>query len=326
MFYLIGLCVFGTVTLTAITLARGLSAPRMRLHERIEMIAADGAALTPRSRRQGLLRMQNYSSLPLVQRLLQGTARAERIADELDRAAIPLRVGEFLAVGVGIGLAFALVSYVLLPHGIVSTGGMIAGFLLGWCLPWWFVKRRLRRRRGQIERQLPDALDIISRSIRTGNGLLVSIDAVVEQMPGALGDEFGRMRQEVAAGLGFEDALRELDRRVASPDLHIVVTAFLIQREVGGNLTEILDNVSATVRGRSTLRRELRSLTSQQRYGAYIVVGMPPGILLLMAALNHSFVAPLFASTLGWTALGVAGVFELVGIVVMRWVMSSLEV
>jgi tight adherence protein B len=325
MVLLIGVCAFLTAALLALAIGQGLSARRTRARERIALLASlDAPAQAERA--QALLRMQNYSGVPFLQRLLQNMASAERLADELDRAAVPLRVGEFLAVSTLLGLALAVAAYRLLPAGPPALAGAAAALLVGLWLPRRALRWRLRRRRAQFEAALPEALDIISRSIRAGNGLLTAIDGLIEQMPGPIGDEFGRMRLEIAAGLGLEAALRELDRRVDSQDLHIVVTAFLIQREVGGNLTEILDNVATTMRGRMTLRREMRALTSQQRYGAYVIAAVPPGIVLLITLTNPQFIAPLYASTLGWVALGVAATLELVGVLTLRWIITSFEV
>jgi tight adherence protein B len=325
MVLLIGLCAFLTAALLALAIGQGLSTRRTRARERIALLASqDAPAGSERTR--ALLRMQNYSGVPLLQRLLQGTASAERLADELDRAAVPLRVGEFLALSTLLGLALATATYRLLPDGLPALTGAAVALLVGLWLPRRVLRWRLHRRRAGFEAALPEALDMISRSIRAGNGLLTAIDGLVEQMPGPIGDEFGRMRLEIAAGLGLVEALRELDRRVDSQDLHIVVTAFLIQREVGGNLTEILDNVAATMRGRMTLRREMHALTSQQRYGAFVIAAVPPGIVLLITLTNPEFIAPLYASTLGWAALAVAATLELIGILALRWIITSFEV
>lgn len=325
MVLLIGLCAFLTAALLALAVGQGLSARRTRARERVALLASFDAP-TRAERAQALLRMQNYSGVPFLQRILQRMASAERLADELDRAAVPLRVGEFLALSVLLALALATATYRLLPDGLPALAGAAAALLVGLWLPRRMLRWRLHRRRARFEAALPEALDIISRSIRAGNGLLTAIDGLVEQMPGPIADEFGRMRLEIAAGLGLEEALRELDRRVDSQDLHIVVTAFLIQREVGGNLTEILDNVAATMRGRMTLRREMRALTSQQRYGAYVIAAVPPGIVLLITLTNPQFIAPLYASTPGWIALGVAATLELIGILTLRWIITSFEV
>jgi tight adherence protein B len=244
----------------------------------------------------------------------------------LDRAGISLRVGEFLAISVVVGVFLAVLAHLLLPAGFVNILGMVLALLVGLLIPHWILSRQMRRRRGQIEAALPDALDILARSMRAGNGLLISIDALVEQVPGPLSAEFGRMRQEIAVGVSTEEAFAELDRRVDSKDLHIIVTAVIVQREVGGNLAEILSNVASTIRERFMLRREVQALTAQERWATYIVAAVPPLILIAFSFIQPELITSLLSHTAGWIVLGVAGVLELTGYLVLRWLVASFEV
>jgi tight adherence protein B len=323
---LIGFCAFLTIALVALAVVRLVTAPRARLRGRIATLArqdqpaADGHDLR-------FLRMQRYSDLPILQRLLQGTRYAEALADDLDRAGIRLSVGEYLSLSLLAAIVGAVGAYLILPSGPVralGAAGMVV--LLGLVIPRMVVRSRLNRRRARFETELPEGLDILARSLRTGNGLLVSIDALVEQLPGATGEEFGRIRQEITAGVGVEDALIELDRRVRSPDLHIVVTAFLVQREVGGNLAEILGNVAATMRERLRLRRELEAQTSEQRFSVWIVAAVPPFILGALTLLNPSLISPMFGHTAGLAVLGIAALLEVGGVLMLRWLVASFEV
>jgi tight adherence protein B len=324
--FLIAFCAFLTVAVAALAVVQLITAPRARLRGRVATLANEELPQAdPGDRR--FLRMQRYSDLPALQRLLQGTHYAETLADELDRAAIPLRVGEFLSISLLAAIAGAAATYLLLPAGPVrALGALGMVLLLGVLVPRQVVQTRLRSRRARFEQALPDSLDILARSLRAGSGLLVSVDALVEQFPGVTGEEFGRMRQEIAAGVGIEDALSELDRRLQSPDLHIVITAFMVQREVGGNLAEILGNVAATMRERVTLRRQLQAHTSEQRFATWIVAGVPPFILGALWLMNPSLMAPMFSQTAGWIVLGIAGLFELCGVLTLRWLVASFEV
>jgi tight adherence protein B len=322
----IGFCAFLTVALAATAMIQSITAPRARLRSRVAAIAEGEAVGAPRGDAR-LLRMQRYSDLPLLQRLLQGTRYAERLADELDRAAIPLRVGEFLSLSLLAAILSAALAYLFLPAGpLRAAAALVAVLLFGLVIPNRVVRMRLGRRSARFEAELPDGLDILARSLRAGNGLLISIDALTEQLPGPTGMEFARMRQEIAAGVGVEDALLELDRRMRSSDLHIVITAFLVQREVGGNLAEILGNVAATMRERASLRQELEAQTSQQRFATWVISGAPPFILIALALMYPGFVTPMFHHTAGWIVLGIAGLLELTGVLVLRWLVSSFEV
>jgi tight adherence protein B len=325
MITLIALSAFLAVALFALALGRGLSARRARLVVRLETIATAGQpAAAYRNRR--LLRRQNYSSVPILRRLLERSPRAERLADELDRAGVPLRVGEFLLLSAAVGGLLALSLRLLLPEERLGLLVTVPAFLVGALLPRLVVRMLRRRRRARFERQLPDALDIISRALRAGGGILASIDTVVDQMDGPVAEEFGRTRDEIASGLSMEEAFRELDRRVGSMDLHIVVTAMLIQREVGGNLAEILDNVSATIRERIELRNEMKVLSSQQRLAAYIISLVPLVILVFYVISSPEIIQPMFESRAGWIMLAIAGALELAAFISMYQLTSSFEV
>ena len=326
MILLIALCAFLSVSLFAIGVARSISAPRARLRERIEQIARGEMNAADDFRGRRLLRMQNYSSLPVLRDMLQHSMRAERIADELDRAAIPLRVGEYLLIRVGAGLIFTLWARILMPAGGVRIAAMLMFFLVGMIAPRLVLKSRLKRRRAAVEASLPDALDMIARSLRAGSGLLTAIEIVVEQIGGALSDEFGRLRREIAAGLGTEEAFRELGRRVGSKDLDIVITAILIQREVGGNLAEILGNVAGTMRERTVIRNEMNSMTSRQRLSAYLIAAVPVAVLIGMTIMLPDATRPLFERQGGRMLLAVAGGLELLGFLTIRHLSSSFEV
>jgi tight adherence protein B len=312
--------------LLALALGRQLSTPRARLQARVDAIARGEYSPLQDFQSRRLLRMQNYSALPLLRGLLQRSPRAERIADDLERAAIPLRVGEYLMLRIAVGLIFAVLGRFIVTDPSLRFPVLILGFLLGMLVPRWVVSARIRRRRSSVEAALPDALDMIARALRTGSGLLQAVESVVEQMDGAIADEFGRTRQEIAAGLGTEDAFKGLDERVKSKDLHIVVTAIQIQREVGGNLAEILSNVAATMRERIRARDDMNALASRQRLTAYCIAAVPGAILLVMQIFAPEVVQPLFVTSGGRVILSIAGALVLAGFLIMRQIVASFEV
>ena len=316
-------CAFLTAALLTIVLWRSASAHRLQLEDRLEAISTGSSPRVADLRGRHLLRMQNYSSLPWLQRLLQGAPRAERIADDLERAGIRLRVGEYIVISVGAGVAAAFVGALLVPAGPARLVLMLLSFLAVLYLSVWWVRRCIRHRRAQIEAALPAALDTIARSLRIGSGLLAAIDAMIEQLEGPIATEFSRLQQEIGTGLSVEEAFRGLDRRVRSKDLHIVVTAILIQREVGGNLTEILANVVGTMRSRVRIRGELKALVSRQVFGSYVLAAIPPGVLLLLVLISRSFVQPLFTQSAGLVVLGIAALFEIAGFLINKWLASS---
>lgn len=322
MLALIALCAFLMVTLVAVALWQRLAARQAQLGGRIETIAQGAPPVFDRTGRP-LLRMQSYSTLPYLQRFLQRTPRAERIADDLDRAGLRLTVGQYVVLSLAFGMFLALAVMLALPFEASRIPVAVLVFLGGVYIPRWFVKRSIRRRRAKIEAALPDALAMLSRSLRSGSGLFSAIETMTEQIGGPISVEFMRLQQEIATGLAVEEAFRELDRRVASKDLHIVATAILIQREVGGNLTEILDNVAGMMRERVKLRGEMKTLISRNVFSTYAMAAMPPLVVLLLTLVDRSFMQPLFDNKLGWLLLGVAATLELIGFLIVKRMASS---
>jgi tight adherence protein B len=321
---LIGVFAFVAVALLAAAVGRRLSARRRRLHERMARIA--GSERTTTTGSLPVLRNQNYSRLPVLQRLLQRSPRAERIADDLDRAGLSLRVGEYLSLCALVGLIAAVIARLLVRDGIAGVVVMVLAFAVGVCIIPLSVRRRIKRRRRQFENELPDALDIIGRALRTGTGLLAAIDAVCDQMQGVIAAEFGRLRQEIAVGLSIETAFRGLDERMQSKDVHIVVTAILIQREVGGNLAEIMDNVAGAMRERVSLRNEMQSLIGRQYLTAYIVAAVPVVMLVALGFIQSDIVLPALRETLGRVMLLISGALIALGFLTIRLLVGSFEV
>jgi tight adherence protein B len=318
MLALIGFCAFLTVTLSVIALARTVSAPAVALQGRIESIAG-GTTAAGRDLSGGhLLRMQNYSTLPFLQHLLQGTARAERIGEQLQRAGLELRVGQYVVLSLVLGLLPAFVVVLLAPGGLRRIPLALIVFFLGLYAPRWYVKLRIRRRRDRFEAALPDALDMIARSLRSGSGLLAAIQNVIDQMDGPIAVELMRLQQEIATGLSIEGAFRDLDRRVDSGDLHIVVTAVIVQREVGGNLAEILGNVTGIMRERVRLRGEVKALVSRQVFSTYALAAAPPVIILALTLLGGNVFQSLFDEPAGRIVLGIATSLEIMGFLIVR--------
>ncbi len=320
---LIGLCAFLAVALLVMAANREISAQPSGIQGRIEAISRAGAAPAYDAAAAHALRPQRYSQWQWLQRLLQRTPRAALIAAELDRAGMRIRVGPYLVLSAGIGLLFAYLILRLpaIPFQFVLA---IGAFVVGVYLPRWYMKRRIRSRRAQFEAVLPDALDMIGRSLRGGSGLLIAIENMLEQVSGPLAIEFTRFQDQVGAGLSIEDAFRSMDERVASKDLHIAITAMLIQREVGGNLSEILNNVTEIMRERVRLRGEVKALVSRQVFSAYILVLVPPAIgLAMFLLLPDVFLKSLLHNPIGWLILAVGAVWDLLGFLVVRRIGSS---
>jgi tight adherence protein B len=272
------------------------------------------------------LRRTELSSVSFIAELLSGKEWADSVARDLERADVKLRVGEYLTIRIAMGLAFlAIVLLLMGSSGIALVVGLGLA-LVGYMLPRFYLSRRVDSRLSKFNDQLVEALGLVSSSLRSGFGLLQSLDLAAEQLDPPLATEFKQTINDVNVGASFEEALLALNDRVRSNDLDIVVTAILIQRTVGGNLAEVLDTVAHTMRDRARIKGEIRTLTAQQRMSGYIVGGLPVaiiGILTLFGALmGKSYVESLFTTNAGRLALVAAGVLEGVGILLIRRILK----
>ncbi|MEP7286590.1 MAG: type II secretion system F family protein [Chloroflexota bacterium] len=223
---------------------------------------------------------------------------------QLARADLKLTVAEFLALHVismfGVGV---LAFFILVPGNIVATI-IMAG--IGAFLPRFYVGNRQGKRFRTFEQQLPDILGLWVNSLRSGYSVLQALEAISRNAPEPSAAEIHRVVQEVQLGIPMEDSLAHLLARMPSDDLDLVITAVNIQREVGGNLAEILEVISHTIRERIKLKGEVRVLTSQGRITGYVIGGLPITLALFLMVINPDYVGKLFTDKLcGWPMLGI---------------------
>jgi tight adherence protein B len=230
---------------------------------------------------------------------------------QLSRADLKLTVSEYAAVHViSMFGFFALGYFVLFGQQIVMA--IVSGFV-GFFAPRIYVARITSSRLIKFENQLPDTLGLWVNALRSGYSVLQSMEAIARDAPEPTATEFKRVVQEVQLGIDMEDALEHLLNRVESEDLDLVVTAVNIQREVGGNLAEILDVISHTIRERIKLKGEIRVLTAQGRITGYLISGLPIVLALFLYTINPGYMGNLFENRMcGWPMLGIA--LALIGI------------
>lgn len=271
---------------------------------------------------QVLLLGQRLSVIPVLDILFARSWRVNQMAVELDRADIRLRVSEYMAIRVAIAVFMFIISLAI--AGVSIQGLVIAVILslVGYLLPRFYVRFRQARRLSKLEKQLPEALTIISSSLRAGFGFFQAIDAAARQMAPPIRVDLSRALREANLGASIEDALRALGERVKSPDLDLVVTAVLIQREVGGNLAELLDNVARTIRERERIRGEIKTLTTTQRWEGYVAALVPVALAGLLFLINPDYMMRLFTEPTGRLLLAAAVVWEFIGFFVMQRIVA----
>jgi tight adherence protein B len=229
---------------------------------------------------------------------------AQKWRTQLARADLKLTVAEFAALHVVSVIGFFAFGYFVLFRGDLIMS-IVAGFI-GFFFPRIYVSRQTSQRLVRFENQLPDTLGLWVNALRSGFSVLQAMEAISRDAPEPTATEFKRVVQEVQLGIDVEDALEHLLARVESDDLDLVVTAVNIQREVGGNLAEILETISHTVRERVKIKGEIRVLTSQGRATGYLISGLPIAVALFLSVIQPGFMNPMFESrTCGWPLLGI---------------------
>jgi tight adherence protein B len=260
------------------------------------------------------------AALAFSAQLIRSTGAETEIAARLDQAGIRLRPNQWVlwrifACVIGIGL------FVLL----LGPAGVLVGLLAGLGGTAMYRRVRTERRYQAFANQLPDSLQLVIGSLRAGFALNQALDAMVHEAPEPIATEFSRALAETRLGADLEDALNRLANRMRSRDLAWVVIAVRIQREVGGNLAEVVATNVETMRERESLRRHVRALSAEGRMSAYVIGSLPAVILLLMLVVRRSYVLPLFTTGGGLFLLAVAGVLVTLGSLWM-WRLIKVEV
>ena len=251
------------------------------------------------------------SAVGIAQKALEGNDAFEsKLAGKLEGADIALKPAEWLLMHAGIAIGAALFGFLLSSGGILLTVMLL---LAGAVLPWMYLGIRKSRRLKAFNGQLAETLQLIAGSLSAGLSLAQSLDTVVREGSDPIASEFRRALVEARLGVQVEDSLESIARRMESADFEWIVMAIRIQREVGGNLSELLLKVAATMRERDYLRRQVRTLSAEGKMSAWILGALPPGMLAYMLMTNPRYVSPMFQSALGWLMLGAALVLMGVG-------------
>jgi tight adherence protein B len=247
-------------------------------------------------------------------RFAESRGFSDRLDAELESAGVAVRSGEFVVLsGVACVVAAVLVMAIFRSLLLAGIVGVVSG--MG---PTVALRMSLKKRTEKMREQLPDVLTIMASSLRAGHSFMQALDTVAREIPQPAAVEFQRVVAEIRLGRPTDDALEALAARVGSPDFRWAVLAVNIQREVGGNLAEILDNVADTLRERAMIRRQIRVLTAEGRLSAWVLTCLPIAIGVYMFAVNPDYIGTLFTTTIGLIMLGVAAVLLLVGVLWMR--------
>jgi len=264
---------------------------------------------TPRELVERLLRpaADNLS----LRRSVQGKPT---LTEDLARAGLNVTPAEYLLIRIG---AVALGALIGLFRFGISIGPVVVA-AIGFLIPPLVVNYLQRRRQNMFNDQLTGMLQLLSNSLKTGYAIDRALETVASKSQPPVSTEFERVTTEVTLGTSVEDALSALLLRIDSPDLEFIVTAILLHIRVGGNLAEVLDNISETLRDRLQTKRDMSVLTAQSRASASIITGLPILLALGLYVFVPGYFAPMTSTVVGYVLLGIAGLLILVGNILIR--------
>lgn len=217
---------------------------------------------------------------------VEKTSYGNKVARELARADLKLKVAEYFALVLIATMVGGALAWLLGNQQIIS---LIIGAIAGFFAPRFYVARQQRRRLARFNDQLADMLNLMVNGLRAGYSTMQAMEAISKELPTPISDEFHRVVQEMQIGISMEAALDNLLRRIPSDDLDFVITAINVQREVGGNLSEILDTISFTIRERVRIKGDIRTLTAQVRTSGAVLSLIPVFLTLILWFLNPAY-------------------------------------
>ena len=236
-----------------------------------------------------------------VNRAVAGRGFADNLAIQIAQADLKWTVGEFLVLSLLLAVVLGLLFYVIKRYIFIPVG-IIASFFG----PRIYLGIRKSARLKAFDEQLGDALSLIVNSLRAGYSTTQAFEVISNEMPTPIADEFGRVVLELQLGVSFDVAMANLLRRMPSPDMDLIITAMSVQREVGGNLAEVLDNISFTIRERVRIKGDIKTLTAQGRITGVLITGLPFILSGVVYLVNPDFMSGMIEDPCGWAMIGIA--------------------
>lgn len=269
----------------------------------------DGA---PVARDHGAARERSAPVKEYLNRRLQGSTYAEKVARQLTQADVRLSPAEFVAAQIGAAAVGGVLGVLLAMRlGLPVLVGVLVMALANSRAPALVVRFKRAKRVKLFNAQLADTTMMLANSLKAGYSLLQSMDLISKDAPAPTSVEYRRVVQEVGVGLTLTEALANLLRRVPSDDLDLMITAIGVQQEVGGNLSTVLEGIAHTIRERVRIKGEIGVLTSQGRYSGYVITALPIGMGAIITLINPGYMAPLF--TFPWIIMPIVSLI-LIGI------------
>lgn len=255
-----------------------------------------------------------YNCIEGIAKGLGRLQQGKRIELMMQQADWPIRGTEFEAILLLWGGLVGLITFLVTLKGVLFIAGALAGILMGLAL----LGLRIRRRRKKFTNQLGDMLTMVANALRAGFSFMQAFELISREMDAPMGREVQLVVNEVNLGNTLESALDNMQRRVASPDFELVVTAVLIQRQVGGDLASILDTISETIAERVRMRREVMALTAQGRASGWVLAAIPVGLFIILYMMSPNYLSPLLDTEIGQMCIVGALILEVIGFFVIQ--------
>ena len=318
---LIAIIIFVAVALAVFAVGSLLDQRRAQSRLIRERLANVDKAVEPSTGEElALLRDEMLSRIPAFDSLLRRSVKVSNLQTMLEQGGLGIRAGNILilcmisAIVVG-GLALILTSSMA---GRQSALFVFMGIVFGGILPYSYASYMRGRRFRKFEELFPEAIDTLTRAVRAGHAFTTALELIANELSEPIASEFRKLFEEQKFGLPVRDALLNLTERVPLVDVKFFVTAVMLQRETGGNLAEILDNLSYMIRERFKIMRQVRVYTAQGRLTMMLLMGMPPVIVVVMLTMNPDFIRPLFADPIGHTLIVAGLTLQTIGYFVIR--------
>ncbi len=290
-----------------------VSTPRSVVDDRLGKYVAVGQEVEQKGKQQKQGALTDW-----LNRRVENTSTGGKISRNLARADLKLKPGEYIALMMIASFGVAFVAWFIGGKSVLVA---LIGAIIGLFLPNTYVKRLQGKRLIKFNDQLGDMLNLMVNGVRAGYSTMQAMEAVSKELPAPISDEFRRVVQEMQLGVSMERALDNLLRRIPSDDLDLVITAINVQREVGGNLAEILDTISFTIRERVRIKGEIRVMTAQVMYSGRFLAMLPVILLGILYVMNREYMMEFFnknSQPCGYIALGLAGILIISGYFAMN--------
>ena len=259
--------------------------------------------------RKAIVKEQKVGPLPALDKLVSGSTRGSMISLWIEQSGVKTSVSSILMMGLAAGTVTAFLFSTVTRAG----WGFPLGFALGFAVPFIVVKVKRGRRLRTFEEQFPEGLDLIARALKAGHAFATGLKMVADEMPEPVGPEFRKTFEEQNFGLPLKDALENLTHRVPILDVRFFATAVLIQRDTGGNLAEILENLGHVVRERFKILRQVRVYTAHGRFTGWVLLALPMFLGIALSFINPDHMNLLFRERMGQLMLMGGLVMQVIG-------------